>query len=95
MATTSLRRPTPRQAGVSAPPGFADAIGWMAPLLPGEEPHWHVTFTVADRDETAAAVERLGAAVLSTSDSDWTREALVRDPQGGVFTASQFAPPDS
>jgi uncharacterized protein len=81
-----------RQAGVGAPPGFADAIGWMAPLLPGEEPHWHVTFTVADRDATAASVTRLGGTVLGTSDSDWTREVLVRDPQGGVFTASQFAP---
>jgi uncharacterized protein len=84
-----------RQAGVNAPPGFADAIGWMAPLQPGEEPHWHVTFTVADRDATAAAVERLGGSVLGTSDSDWTREALVRDPLGGVFSASQFAPPGS
>lgn len=95
LAATSDPEIHERQAGVSAPPGFADAIGWMAPLLPGEEPHWHVTFTVTDRDDTAATVERLGGAVLSTSDSDWTREALVRDPQGAVFTASQFAPPGS
>jgi uncharacterized protein len=95
LADTSDPEIYERQAGVSAPPGFADAIGWMAPLLPGEEPHWHVTFTVADRDATAASVERLGGTVLSTSDSDWTREVLVRDPQEGVFTASQFAPPGS
>jgi uncharacterized protein len=95
LAATSDPEIHERQAGVSAPPGFADAIGWMAPLLPGEEPHWHVTFTVADRDATAASVERLGGTVLDTSDSDWTREALVRDPQGGVFTASQFTPPGS
>ena len=31
-----------RQAGVSAPPGFADAIGWLAPAEPDETPHWHV-----------------------------------------------------
>ena len=93
LAATSDPEIHERQAAVSAPPGFADAIGWMAPVLPGEEPHWHVTFTVADRDATSALVERLGGTVLSTSDSDWTREVLIRDPQGAVFTASQFAPP--
>jgi uncharacterized protein len=82
-----------RQAGVDAPPGFADAIGWLAPAGPGEEPHWHVTFTVADRDASAAEAERLGGTVLAQNDSEWTRDALIRDPQGGVFTASQFTPP--
>jgi uncharacterized protein len=82
-----------RQAAVQTPPGFADAIGWLAPAAPDEEPHWHVVFTVADRDATAAAAERLGGAVLRRTDSDWTRDALIRDPQGGVFTASEFTPP--
>jgi uncharacterized protein len=82
-----------RQAGVSAPPGFADAIGWLAPAQPDEQPHWHVSFAVADRDATAADAERLGGTVLGSSDTDWTREALVRDPAGAVFTASQFTPP--
>ena len=58
-----------------------------------EAPHWHVTFTVADRDATADAAERLGGTVLRRADTDWTRDALVRDPQGAVFTASQFTPP--
>ncbi len=49
-----------RQEGISAPPGFADAIGRLAPLENGHD-HWHVTFTVASRDESAAATERLGA----------------------------------
>jgi hypothetical protein len=31
--------------------------------------------------------------VLGRTNSDWTRDALIRDPQGGVFTASQFTPP--
>ncbi|MGH9252593.1 MAG: VOC family protein [Acidimicrobiales bacterium] len=84
-----------RQAGVTAPPGFADAIGWLAPVGADEQPHWHVSFTVADRNATAAAAERLGGTVLSRTDSDWTRDALIRDPQGGVFTASQFTPPTS
>ena len=37
-----------RQEGISAPPGFADAIGWMVPLASGHD-HWHVTFTVTRR----------------------------------------------
>jgi predicted enzyme related to lactoylglutathione lyase len=84
-----------RQAGVAAPPGFADAIGWLAPVSADEPPHWHVSFTVADRDATATAAERLGGTVLARTESDWTRDALIRDPQGGVFTTSQFTPPSS
>ena len=84
-----------RQADVTAPPGFADAIGWLAPVGEDEQPNEHVSFTVADRDATATAAERLGGAVLGRTDSDWTRDALIRDPQGGVFTASQFTPPNT
>ncbi len=82
-----------RQAGDLTPPGFEDAIGWLVPVGPDEQPHWHVAFTVADRDASATTAERGGGAVLGRSDSDWTRDALIRDPQGGVFTASQFTPP--
>jgi predicted enzyme related to lactoylglutathione lyase len=82
-----------RQAGVSAPDGFADAIGWIVPRDPRERPHWHVTVTVADRDATAGDVTRLGGTVLAAEDSDWTRTALVRDPQGAELTVSQFTPP--
>ena len=81
-----------RQAAVDAPPGFADAIGWVLPeddLGPG----WHVTFAVADRDNTAALAESLGGRVLRREETGWTRVAVVEDPQGAVFTASQFTPP--
>jgi predicted enzyme related to lactoylglutathione lyase len=81
-----------RQASV--PPGFADVIGGLAISGPGEPARWHVTFTVADRDDSAATAERLGATVLFRSDDAWTKNALVRDPQGAEFTISQFAPPD-
>ena len=82
-----------RQSGAAVPPGFADAIGWLASADEDEPAHWHVTFTVADRDQTVAQAERLGAEVLAHDDSLWTRTALIRDPQGAVFTASQFTPP--
>jgi uncharacterized protein len=81
-----------RQA--SAPPGFADVIGGLAITGPGEVARWHVTFTVADRDDSAATAERLGATIVTPSDDLWTRNALVRDPQGAEFTISQFTPPD-
>ncbi len=83
-----------RQQGIAAPPGFEDAIAWVAPTEPGTDPHWHVTFAVEDRDATAAIAERLGAEILSSEDTQWTRMLLVRDPQGAVFTASQFTPPE-
>ncbi|MDR6907075.1 putative enzyme related to lactoylglutathione lyase [Agromyces sp. 3263] len=83
-----------RQASAITPPRFEDAIGWLAPSHDGEPPHWHVTFTVADRDEVASTAERLGATVLASTDTHWTQEALIRDPQGGVFTASRFVPPE-
>jgi predicted enzyme related to lactoylglutathione lyase len=83
-----------RQAGVDIPQGFEDAIAWVAPLEPRMAPHWHVSFSVADRDAAAERAERLGGEVLSTQETYWTRTALVRDPQGAVLTASQFTPPD-
>jgi len=82
-----------RQAGVRVPPGFEDAIAWVAQTGRDESPHWHVSFTVADRDRTAAEAERLGAKVLRRDDTEWTRAALIRDPHGAEFTASQFTPP--
>jgi predicted enzyme related to lactoylglutathione lyase len=75
-----------------APPGFADVIGGLTAAGDLGQ-HWHVTFTVADRDESAATAESLGATVLAREDTGWTRQATIRDPQGAVFTASQFTPP--
>ena len=86
--------PDIRTRQASAPPGFADVIGGVGPTDPGLAPHWHVTFTVADRDAVAVTAGQLGAMVLGTAEDRWTRTALIRDPQGAVFTASQFTPPD-
>lgn len=81
-----------RQAG--APEGFADAIGGAVGLEDGEDPHWHVTFSVADRDASASLAESLGATVLSTREGTWARTARVRDPWGAELTLSQFVAPD-
>ncbi|MBP2412218.1 putative enzyme related to lactoylglutathione lyase [Arthrobacter stackebrandtii] len=82
-----------RQANVATPSGFEDAIAWIADSAPNEPPHWHVSFTVDDRDQAVDAAGRLGASIMGQSDSLWTRTALIRDPQGAQFTASQFTPP--
>ena len=81
-----------RQSGDQVPPGFADAFGWLIAAQEAQQSHWRVTFTVADRDGSAEAAEQLGATVLATTDSDWTRDALIRDKQGAVFTLSQYSP---
>ena len=84
-----------RQGAHNVPPGFEDAIGWLAQAGPGEADHWHVTFTVADRDASVALAVRLGATGVSAEDTDWTKHALIRDPQGAELTISQFTPPGS
>jgi uncharacterized protein len=81
-----------RQA--SAPAGFADVIGGLVVIGNGDTARWHVIFTVADRDDSAATAERLGATVVSSSDNMWTKNALLRDPQGAELTVSQFSPPE-
>lgn len=85
--------PSIHERQATAPPGFADVIGGLVVSGPDEPAHWHVTFTVADRDSAASTALVLGAQVLSSSDDLWTRNALLRDPQGAEFTISQFTPP--
>ena len=82
-----------RQQQAGAPPAFADAVAWLMETGPGAPSSWHVTFSVADRDASAATAERLGATVLSTADTPWTRVAEIRDPQGAELALSQFTPP--
>jgi predicted enzyme related to lactoylglutathione lyase len=66
----------------------------MVSLTAGGAPHWHVVFTVADRDDAVGVAQRLGAEVVSSEETTWTWEAAIRDPQGAELTLSQFAPPD-
>jgi len=77
----------------AAPPGFADVIGGMQVIGSDEASHWHVTFSVADRDVAIRTAEQLGAALLSTSETPWSLLADLRDLQGAEFTISQYRPP--
>jgi uncharacterized protein len=83
-----------RQAAILAPPGFEDAVAWMRRIPAICPDAWQVSFTVADRDASAAAVERLGGSVDTTDDTEWTKTALVLDPEGAQFELCQFTPPE-
>ena len=63
-----------RQDGISAPPGFADAIGWLVPLAAARTTGMSPSPS-ADRDESVATAEKLGATVISSDDTEWTRAA--------------------
>ncbi|MET0451883.1 MAG: VOC family protein [Mycobacterium sp.] len=82
-----------RQEEAGTPAAFEDVIAWMRLIPEGHPELWQVTFAVADRDTSAATAEDLGATVLATDDSEWTRTATVREPQGAEFVLSQFTPP--
>ena len=82
-----------RHADFGAPPGFSECIGWMVPLEAGEDPHWGVTFSVADADAVTGAARSLGGSVLvEPFDLPMVRSADLSDPWGARFTVSAFNP---
>lgn len=48
---------------------------------------------MANGDESAKQAEKLGAAVVSSADTEWTNTAMIKDPQGAPLVLSQFIPP--
>jgi uncharacterized protein len=81
---------------VGGPTGFEDVVASINPIpddQPDTPPHWSVTFSVADTDATAARANELGGKVIVPPfDAPWSRLAIVSDPQGATFIASQFVP---
>jgi predicted enzyme related to lactoylglutathione lyase len=81
-------------AGMGAPDGFIDVVAALNPIAAGDSdtpPHWNVTFGVDDADATAAKARELGGEVVAGPlDAPWTRLAIIKDPQGATFVASQF-----
>lgn len=85
-----------RMASLGAPAGFEDVVASLLPIA-ADEPdvvaHWGVTFAVSDADAIAARAADLGGEVLMAPfDAPWVRMAVIRDPQGATFVASQFKP---
>ena len=89
-----------RMDEMGAPEGFADAVASIVLMTDdrfGEDApvHWGVTFAVEDADATAERATELGGEVLTPPfDAPWVRSTVLRDPQGAVFTASKFVPPE-
>jgi predicted enzyme related to lactoylglutathione lyase len=79
---------------MGAPDGFIDVVAAINPIAAddSETPaSWSVVFAVDDADATAAKARELGGEVITGPlDAPWTRMAVIRDPQGATFVASQF-----
>ena len=85
-----------QMAQMGAPDGFIDVVAALNPIADDDSDtpaHWSVTFGVDDIDATAAKARELGGDVVAGPvDAPWTRMAVIRDPQGATFIASQFVP---
>jgi predicted enzyme related to lactoylglutathione lyase len=82
-----------RIAELGATPGFEDVVATITQIGAEGPPHWSVTFAVEDADVTAAAATELGATLVAPPfDAPWVRMAVIADPQGATFIASQFKP---
>ncbi len=94
--TPGLRQ---QMAQMGAPEGFVDVVAALNPIAESDSAtpaHWSVTFAVDDAHATAAQARELGGEVLAGPfDAPWTRMAVIRDPGGAVFIASQFVPENS
>jgi hypothetical protein len=85
-----------QMAQMGAPEGFIDVVAAVNPIASGDAAtpaHWSVTFGVDDADATADRAAALGGEVVAGPvDAPWTRMAVINDPQGATFIASQFVP---
>ncbi len=83
-----------QMAGMGAPEGFIDVVAAVEPIAAGDttsRARWTVTFGVDDVRAIAARAEELGATIVTAPrDLPWSRQAVIRDPQGATFVASQF-----
>jgi predicted enzyme related to lactoylglutathione lyase len=85
-----------QMAQMGGPEGFIDVVAALNPIADSDAAtpaHWSVTFAVDDADATAAKAPELGGEVVAGPiDAPWTRMAVIKDPQGATFIASQFVP---
>ena len=75
---------------MGAPEGFENVVATILPREGGPA-RWSVTFAVDDVDAIAARARELGGSVLAEpQNAPWVRFAVLADPAGASFTASQF-----
>jgi len=83
-----------QMAQMGAPDGFIDVVAAVEPIDEDDSTtpaHWSVTFAVDDVDAIATKARELGGKVVTAPhDMPWSRQALIEDPQGATFIASQF-----
>lgn len=80
------------RAGMSAMGlgGFEDVVATVMPR-DGGPARWSVTFGVDDVEAATRRARELGGSVLAEpADAPWVRSAVLADPAGASFTASQF-----
>ena len=85
-----------RVAELDGPTGFENVVASMQ-AIPDDQSdmpaHWSVTFGVDDADAIAGKALGLGGRLLvAPFDAPWVRMAVIADPQGATFVASQFVP---
>ena len=92
-STPGLRE---QMAQMGAPAGFIDVVAAVDPIADDDSTmpaQWTVTFAVDDVDATVAKARELGGTILTPPhDEPWSRQAVIADPQGATFVASQFVP---
>jgi len=68
------------------------AVCGAGPLMQPDQPIvWSTYFATDDADATAARARELGGSVLAEpQNAPWVRFAVLADPAGASFTASQF-----
>jgi uncharacterized protein len=85
-----------RVTELGGPVGFEDVVASINVIRPGQDDvpaHWSVTFGVDDADAVAGKAIGLGGKLLmGPFDAPWVRMAVIEDPAGAVFMASQFVP---
>jgi predicted enzyme related to lactoylglutathione lyase len=85
-----------QMTAMGAPEGFIDVVAALNPIADDDsdtQAHWSVTFAVDDADAAAAKASELGGEIVAGPfDAPWTRMAVIKDPQGATFIASQFVP---
>jgi predicted enzyme related to lactoylglutathione lyase len=93
-----LDRPGLREQTVAfgAPAEFVDVVASLTPIgrdQPDVPPQWDVTFGADDASAVAERATALGGTVVvGPVDVPWARIAVIADPQGATFIASQFVP---
>jgi predicted enzyme related to lactoylglutathione lyase len=66
-----------------------DLVAVMTPTVDGVPPHWAVNLRVGDLDAVVSRTPELGGTVLlGPLEAEGLRNAVIADPQGGVFAVS-------